>query len=220
MRKANGGMSERRIAATRALLSILLALTGCGRASDRGQAAATISSPAIIALITIDTLRADHLGCYGDAAARTPALDALAREGVLFEQARTVAPITLPAHASLMTGLYPPRHGVRDNGLFRLPDSVPTLARLLRDHGFTTAAFVSAFVLDRMFGLAQGFASYDDECQVQFGGTLGVDERGARETTDAALRYLEASPPLPLFLWVHYYDPHAPYAPPSPYDRE
>jgi hypothetical protein len=214
------------------VLMLTLTSVGCRRAHDgdgeheREGAGAGTNSPAAtappltIALITIDTLRADHVGCYGDTAAHTPTIDALARDGAMFEQARTVAPITLTAHASLMTGRYPPRHGVRDNGLFRLPDGARTLAEMLGERGFATAAFVSAFVLDRMFGMAQGFAIYDDDCQAQFGGTLGVDERGARATTDAALRALAgASPQAPLFLWVHYYDPHAPYNPPAPYDR-
>src|SRR2546425_2682826 len=113
-------------------------------------------------LITLDTTRADHLGAYGDRRARTPRLDRLANEGVLFERALAAAPITLPAHASLFTGLYPFAHGVRNNGNFSLNASAPTLATALHDGGYLTAAFVSAFVLDRRYGLARGFDEYDD----------------------------------------------------------
>src|SRR5262245_25797743 len=116
---------------------VVASVIGCS-GSDSGSSSPTGShdAPPILALITIDTLRADHLGCYGNATARTPTLDALARDGVLFTTARTVAPVTLPAHASLMTGQYPPRHGVRDNGLFQLPASARTLAEILGERGW------------------------------------------------------------------------------------
>src|SRR6266566_6064176 len=115
-----------------------------------------------ILLVTLDTTRADHLGAYGNAAARTPTFDRLASEGVLFERAVSVAPITLPAHVSLLTGRYPFAHGVRNNGTFQLASDVPTLATTLHDRGYRTAAFISAFVLDRRSGLSHGFDEYDD----------------------------------------------------------
>ncbi len=181
-------------------------------------------------LISIDTLRADHVGCYGGARAHTPALDALAASGIRFETAISPAPLTLPAHASLMTGLDPPEHGVRHNSVFRLGDQVPTLAEAFRAGGFATGAFVGAFVLDRQFGLARGFDHYDDQMAPRGpeSGAVGYAERPAAEVVDAALKWLENAPPR-FFLWIHFYDPHARYlAPPgfaasfasSPYDGE
>lgn len=179
-------------------------------------------------LVTIDTLRADHLGCYGDTDAHTPRLDTLADRGVRFGAAISPAPLTLPAHASLMTGLDPPQHGVRHNGIHRLPDDVPTLAERLRAAGFATAAFVGSRVLDRRFGLDRGFDVYDDRVGRHSGGTVGYAERRAGEVVDAALAWLADAPPR-AFLWVHVYDPHAAYDPPPgfaaafadrPYDGE
>jgi arylsulfatase A-like enzyme/tetratricopeptide (TPR) repeat protein len=162
-------------------------------------------------LITLDTTRADHLGAYGDARAETPALDRLARDGVLFERAVTAAPTTLPAHVSVMTGLYPFAHGVRNNGAFTLAADVPTLASVTHDAGYRTAAFVSAFVLDRRYGLARGFDVYDDRFEL---------ERRGDATAAAASAWLgdvhAAAPSTPFFLWIHLYDPHDPYDPPSP----
>ncbi|HEY2251870.1 MAG TPA: sulfatase-like hydrolase/transferase, partial [Planctomycetaceae bacterium] len=120
------------------------------------------SQPNVL-LITLDTTRADRLGCYGYRAARTPVLDSLAASGVLCERASTVAPLTLPAHTSLFTGLYPPESGVLTNGRGRLAEGIPTLAEELKRRGYDTGAFVGAFVLDRKFGLARGFRTYDDD---------------------------------------------------------
>src|SRR5262245_3379491 len=131
--------------------------------------AAPARRPPDVLLITLDTTRADHVGAYGDRNARTPRLDRLASEGVLFERAIAAAPITLPAHVSLFTGRYPYVHGVRNNGNFSLKDS-PTLATWLHDRGYRRAAFVSAFVLDRRFGLAAGFDHYDDHLDGTDGG--------------------------------------------------
>ncbi|PYQ95658.1 MAG: hypothetical protein DMF97_16670, partial [Acidobacteria bacterium] len=131
-------------------------------------------------LITIDTLRADHVGAYGYRQARTPALDGLARGGVLFEQAFAAAPITLPSHATILTGRYPPGHGARDNGL-RMSATVPTLATVLHSRGFKTAAFVAAFPLDHQFGLDRGFDVYSD----QLG--RGPDGRPANERPASAV---------------------------------
>ncbi len=173
-----------------------------------------------VLLVTLDTTRADRLGCYGYTPAHTPALDSLAADGVLFENAFTPAPVTLPAHASLFTGLVPPVHGVRDNGIYRLEDEAVTLAELLGDAGMATAATVAAYVLASRFGLAQGFAHYDERLKGQPGGQAAFYvERPASEVTDAALGWLEKrGDKKPFFLWVHYFDPHSPYAPPAPFD--
>jgi choline-sulfatase len=177
-----------------------------------------------ILLITVDTTRADHVGAYGDAMARTPTFDRLASEGVLFERAVSVAPITLPAHVSLLTGRYPFAHGVRNNGNFRVADDVPTLATALHDRGYRTAAFVSAFVLDRRSGLSRGFDEYDDRFDAR--GALRPDdeiERRGDRTGQLAENWVarqvdrpSADRP-PLFVWLHLYDPHDPYTPPAPF---
>jgi choline-sulfatase len=166
--------------------------------------------------VTIDTLRADRLGAYGDTAARTPNLDRLARESVVFEKAYSPAPITLPAHASLMTGLLPPAHGVRGNGTFALGEGPRTLAEALAAKGWQTAAFVGAFPLARRFGLARGFAHYDDTMPRAPGIHFEFAERRAPEVVAAARAWLAAHPG-PTFLWVHVFDPHAPYDPPAPF---
>jgi arylsulfatase A-like enzyme/Flp pilus assembly protein TadD len=173
-----------------------------------------------VLVITLDTTRADRLGCYGRAQASTPHLDALARVSVRFANASSVAPTTLPAHASLFTGLYPPAHGVRLNGEFRLGPEQVTLAEHLKGRGYDTAAFVSAFVLDARYGLNQGFDHYDDRVEAQPGGGFpaGVVERRADRVTDAALAWIERRRIRPFLAWVHYFDPHAPYRPPAPFD--
>ena len=163
-------------------------------------------------LITLDTTRADRLGCYGYAAARTPALDGLAAAGVVCEHAYTVAPLTLPAHTSLFTGLYPAETGVRSNGRGRLDDSIPTLAEVLKRQGYDTAAFVASFVLDARFGLARGFKKYDDDITASApDADSSHRERDGAAVVDAALAWLEERPSRPFFCWVHLFDPHAPY---------
>jgi arylsulfatase A-like enzyme/Flp pilus assembly protein TadD len=159
--------------------------------------------------VTIDTIRADRVGIYGHAGAHTPALDALARSGVRFVHAYAPTPITLASHATLMTGLNPPRHGSRHNGM-RLGDTVPTLAVTLGAGGFATGAFVSAFPLERRFGLGRGFDTYDDGLPRQADGRR-VNERQGVLTVDAALSWLDAHRASPFFLWVHLFEPHAPY---------
>ena len=145
----------------RVIIAGAIAAAACGGAGSR-HASPTAAPAQSLVLITIDTLRADRLGAYGYAAAHTPSMDQVAREGVRFTRALTTAPITLPAHASLLSGRYPPGHGARHNGI-AMTTSVPTLATVLQTAGFATAAFVSAFPLDRRFGLARGFDVYDDE---------------------------------------------------------
>ncbi len=171
-------------------------------------------------VLTLDTTRADRLGCYGYEAAVTPVLDALAAEGLLFADAVTPAPITLPAHATIFTGLDPPAHGARHNAEFNLEADQTTLAEILHERGYDTAAFVSAFVLDSRFGLDQGFDHYDDDISVESQSTLYREgnERPADSVTDAATTWLRSrSSQQPFFMWVHYYDPHNPYLPPIPF---
>jgi choline-sulfatase len=168
-----------------------------------------------VLLVTVDTLRADRVGAYGYGLARTPAMDALAAEGVRCLDATTVAPITLPAHASIMTGLYPPAHRVRDNGNYALAPDAVTLAERLRAAGYQTAAFVSAAVLARRYGLAQGFDTYDDDLWAEDAPDLFmIRERPAERTAAQAVAWLErwrAEPRGPFFAWVHFFDPHEPH---------
>jgi len=170
-------------------------------------------------LITLDTTRADHLGCYGHSGGATPQLDALAVRGVRFSHAYTPVPMTLPAHATILTGLYPPGHRVRTNGEFRLAGEYRTAAEILGERGYQTAAFVASFVLDARFGLKQGFETYDFTAErAPSSNSEGHPERSARSVTEAALRWLRArASDRPFFLWVHYFDPHAPYTPPAEY---
>jgi choline-sulfatase len=181
--------------------------------------------PLNILLVTLDTTRADHLGCYGFARAQTPELDRLAREGVRFEWAFSPAPITLPAHASLMTARYPFAHGVRNNGNFYLGDKLETLATVLKGRGYRTAAFVSSFILDRRYGLQRGFETYDDRMDTTKEGagvqteSLEVERRGDHTAAalDAWLTAHARQPAAPFFAWLHLYDPHEPYWPPQPF---
>ena len=176
-------------------------------------------------LITLDTVRADHLGCYGHAGAATPVIDGLAATGLRFEQALATAPTTLPSHCSIMTGLYTPNHGVRDNGYYSLGADVETLAETLRGAGYATAAFIAAYVLDGRYGLDQGFDLYDDGVTESLVGEArsGYNERPADAVTDGALAWLEthlaADDPRPYFLWAHYFDAHWPYLPPPEFAR-
>lgn len=172
-------------------------------------------APVDILLVTIDTLRADRVGCYGDPLARTPAIDALAAHGALFREAQAVTPLTLPSHASILTGLLPARHGLRDNAGFRLPESVSTLAEALTGAGYATGAFVSAYVLDSAWGLDQGFSTYKDDFdpeELKRVGAFGEVSRPGSLATEAALAWWAAAP-APRFAWVHLFEPHSPYQP-------
>jgi arylsulfatase A-like enzyme/Tfp pilus assembly protein PilF len=181
-------------------------------------------------LVTLDTVRADHLGSYGHGDAVTPWLDRLAGGGLRFAQASAPAPLTLPSHTTILTGLLPPHHGLRNNGAGGLSGNTATLAAVLAAKGYRTGAFVGAFVLDRRFGLGQGFEVYDDEIPRDPGaGAVLEAERPGRDVVDRALVWLARDDPRPFFLWVHLYDAHAPYAPPPawaarhpgrPYDGE
>ena len=174
-----------------------------------------------VLIVTFDTTRADHLECYGNRSIRTPVLNRLAREGYLFGNCVTSVPATLPAHASLLTGLHPFTHGVRANGTFQLDDRNVTLPEILVEHGYATAGFISAYVLDSTYGLAQGFEHYDDDL------TIGVKhspqmfrERAAELTNKPLFEWLRNNGDEKFFCWVHYFDPHATYMPPEPFRTE
>lgn len=193
------------------LACVAAASAGCGGAPDRPN----------VLLVTLDTTRADRIGAYGYAGAATPAFDALAASGVLFERAWTVTPLTTPAHASLMTGLLPPAHGVRNNGRFRLSAEARTLAEAFEESAYATGAFVAAFPVSRAFGLDQGFGTFDDD----FGSAAqgGVrSERTCDEVLARAVPWLRErlSAGGPFFAWVHFYDAHDPYEPPEPFARD
>ena len=177
-------------------------------------------APRHLLLISIDTLRADHLGAYGYAAAQTPRLDALAAGGLRFTRAATVVPLTLPAHSSLLTGTFPAWHGVRDNGGFYLGDDQVTLAETLKEKGYRTGGFVGSFVLDRRWGISQGFDRYFDEFDLQKfdqAASMDVIQRPGSEVVDQALKWLGEDRDRSFFAWVHLYDPHAPYDAPEPF---
>lgn len=168
-----------------------------------------------VVVITMDTTRADRIGCYGADFARTPTIDALAKNGVLYKRCYAPAPITLPSHASLLTGLYPFRHGIRNNGEGRLADNAVTLQEILRDAGFKTGAVIGAFVLDSQFGLEQGFDFYEDDMSQGTQRKFAYAERKAEAVTDQAIQWLQTIGDSRYFLWAHYFDPHFDYAPPG-----
>jgi choline-sulfatase len=185
-----------------------------------GRLPAGVARPDLnVLVITLDTTRADRLGAYGFAGVQTPNLDRLAREGVLFEQAASAAPLTLPAHSSLFTGKFPPDHGVRDNGGFFLDPRETTLANVLKSHGLKTGAFIGAYVLDSKWGLNQGFDTYFDDFDLSKykAISLGAIQRPGNEVVDHGLQWLDQIGASRFFCWLHLYDPHAPYEPPEPY---
>jgi arylsulfatase A-like enzyme/Tfp pilus assembly protein PilF len=182
--------------------------------------AATARAPRHVVLFTLDTTRADHIGTYGASQARTPHLDSLAALGVRFDDAVTTAPITGPAHAAIFTGQYPARFGVRDNATTPLPERATTLAEHLSASGFATGGFIGAFVLDRAYGFAQGFTTFSGFDRVESGREANAERNGA-SVVDDALQWLATVPvEQSTFLWVHLYDPHAPYAAPAPFGPE
>jgi len=175
-----------------------------------------------IILITIDTLRADHLECYGYDKVKTPEINRLANEGILFEHNIVQAPLTLPSHASILTGTYPLHHGVRDNGGFYLSENHLTLAESLKNIGYTTGAFVAAFVLDSHWGLDQGFDYYYDNFDLTKYKTVSLDsvQRRGDEVLAEVYKWVEDQSQQKFFAWIHLYDPHTPYDPPEPYKTE
>ena len=227
------------------LLGALVVITGIGvliarySGLDSGSRRSTLrpgqAAGYNVLLVTLDTVRQDRLGCYGDRRASTPNLDRLASQGILFENAVASTPLTLPSHATILTGLYPPNHGARSNGKGYLPADRTTLAETLRGRGYDTAAFIGCFVLDARFGLDQGFELYDFVVTDRGHRPSMVDynERPADQVTDAAIHWLRqrrgGKADKPFFAWVHYFDAHLPYRSPlgndprfagRPYDAE
>jgi choline-sulfatase len=191
------------------VFSVSLALTSCRDTPPAARSAL---------LVTLDTTRADALSCYGNREPTTPTLDALAADGIAFDAAHSVMALTLPAHASMLTGLAPLRHGLRDNGVAALPAEALSVAERARAAGLETAAFVSSVVLDDDFGLQQGFELYSAPERRGAAERSHGAERSGTSTIDAALAWLEARDDArPFFLWVHLYDPHHPYQPPAPF---
>lgn len=174
-----------------------------------------------VILITIDTLRADYVGCYGSPHLQTPALDSLAKDGVLFETAYCQVPLTPPSHASILTGQYPASHGLRDFTIGQYREGSQSFATILRKHGYSTAAFVSAFVLDESWGMSEGFDLYYDDFDLEewHGTNPGNVQRRAEETIDKVLSWLDQAKS-PFFLWVHLFDPHHDYTPPPPFSNQ
>lgn len=173
-------------------------------------------------IFTIDTLRADHLECYGYQETKTPNINRMASEGILFQHAIVQAPLTLPSHSSIFTGTYPLFHGVRDNGGFYLDERFTTLAEVLKNKGYSTAAFVAAFVLDSRWGLHQGFDYYFDDFDLTKYKTPSLDavQRRGDEVLAEAYRWIEENHKNKFFTWIHLYDPHTPYDPPEPYKSQ
>jgi arylsulfatase A-like enzyme/Tfp pilus assembly protein PilF len=206
-------------AAGRSLLQSRPVRSRSGTVLGRLPAGVSVSDLNVL-VMTLDTTRADRLGAYGFAGIQTPNLDRLAREGVLFEQAATTAPLTLPAHSSLFTSKFPPEHGVRDNGGFFLNPRETTMAEVLKDRGFKTGAFIGAYVLDSKWGLNQGFDTYFDDFDLSKykAISLGAIQRPGNEVTDHALQWLDSVGPARFFGWMHFYDAHSPYEPPEPYN--
>lgn len=173
-----------------------------------------------VLLVTLDTTRADRLGCYGYIGGKTPNLDALAAAGVLFQNVYAQVPLTLPSHCSIMTGLTPLSHGVHNNGGYVLSLERTTLAEMLKARGFRTAAFVASFSVDSRFGLDQGFDVYDDSFEAGQAFKPVNSERRADAVAALFSAWLDGQAGEPFFAWVHFFDPHLPYRPPAPYDRE
>jgi arylsulfatase A-like enzyme/Flp pilus assembly protein TadD len=196
------------------LLPLALAVVGCAWFLVRPMIWAKDLSG--IVLISIDTCRADHLSCYGYPRKTTPNIDAIAAQSVLFENVISPVPLTLPAHASIFTGTIPPYHGVHNNDYYQLGQSNVTLAEILKDNGFTTASFISAFVMDSRFGLDQGFHTYNDQLEQQ-DAPRKANERRAEETNRLAFEWLQEHRGEKFFLFLHYFDPHSGYEPPEPF---
>jgi arylsulfatase A-like enzyme/Tfp pilus assembly protein PilF len=176
-----------------------------------------------VILVTLDTLRSDRVSSYGSDLVDTPNIDSFASEGVLFSNAASTVPFTLPAHSSILTGLYPPGHGVRENVGYTLDPGIPTLAEVLSEGGWTTAGFVSAFVLDRRWGIGRGFDHYFDDFDLAEFDTpnLSSVQRTGDVTVAEAVRWLDGrAQDVPFFLWLHLYDPHDPYTPPEPFKSQ
>jgi arylsulfatase A-like enzyme/Tfp pilus assembly protein PilF len=200
------------------LLFLLAAIAGAGFYYWKASSSKMIP-PKNVLLITIDTLRSDHLGIYGYAPAQTPNIDRWAQQGARFLNATSTTPLTLPSHSSIMTGTYPLEHGVRDNGGFYLDEKWNTLAEILQTSGMKTGGFVSAFVLDHRWGIAQGFQEYFDHFELSKFKMVSLDsvQRRGDETLNEALSWIDKNKRSRFFAWIHFYDPHTPYDPPDPF---
>ena len=209
-----------------ALILVVISVTAFfffrGGRSSSNSATPRVGAKPNIVLFTVDTTRVDHLACYGNKTVRTPNLDSLAKQGILFRECVTAAPLTLPSHSSIMTGTYPTYHGVRINGNTALSMEQFTLAEAFASQGYRTSAFISAFVLDGRWGLNQGFDHYDDNFDLKKYKKLdlGLVQKPANEIVDAAIAWLDVQKDRPFFTWLHLYDPHTPYSPPEPYRSE
>jgi arylsulfatase A-like enzyme/Flp pilus assembly protein TadD len=194
------------------VMAVLATVTTCARFTG------SPSSETPVILISIDTLRSDHLPAYGYDRVSTPHLDAFRKDAILYERAYSHCPLTLPSHATILTGLLPSANGIRDNVGYRLDAKVPTLAELLKKNGYATGAAVSAFVLRRESGLSRGFDFYDDDVEALGSGeVMGLVQRAGDQTMATAGKWLDKNEQKPFFLFVHLYEPHTPYAPPEPY---
>jgi choline-sulfatase len=213
-------MPRRAAAAVGLALAVAAASSsGCSRFRDRLGGAPPPAAARNLVLVTIDTLRADRLGCYGNRSVETPNLDRMSREGAMAVQSSVHVPLTRPSHVSIFTGLHPAEHGIRDNVSPGLRPDVPTLAEVLHASGFRTGAFVSSIVLSRQSGLNRGFDEYSDRFEAdgddaRFLNT--IQKRGDGPTAEA-VTWLESQGPGRFFVWLHLYDPHDPYEPPEPY---
>ena len=210
-----------RLAACLSAPLLLLCCAGgerpAGGPGEAGSGRLLGREPRDVVLITVDTLRHDATGFSGAGKAETPAMDRLASSGLVFRSAYAHAVVTLPSHASMLTGLYPYQHGIRDNAGFTLPEEIPTLAGLLQRAGYATGAFISAFPLDRRFGLDSGFQVYDDAYEGHGASAFGFPERPGGETVSRAREWWDSRGGQRRFLWVHLFTPHYPYQPPEPF---
>src|SRR5438477_6915800 len=208
-----------RTTALKSGFQLLLGLAALGAQMPAETAAPGPKAGPNVILITIDTVRADHVGCYGAKEIQTPTLDALARNGILFEHAISQVPLTWPSHAVILTGTYPFQNGVQDFTGQPLAPQFRTVAQSFKQAGYATGAVVSAFVLDRSWGLARGFDFYDDAFSAEAfqKKDIGLVDRRAQESVAHAIAWLKKTPRRPFFLWLHLYDPHNPYDPPEPY---
>lgn len=193
------------------LSALLTGLLGCEPIQDDEPDQVAHSCVKSVLLLTLDTTRFDALSCLGGPPGLTPNLDQLASEGILYEQARTVAPTTLPSHASMLTGLYPLRHGLHVNGIDALGETATTVAEQLSAAGVDSAAFVASVVLDESYGLDQGFGQYDQVERPEVKLSAHYERRDAEQMVDAALPWLLERGARPYFAWIHFFDPHAPY---------
>ncbi len=200
----------------------LLQLATCLVLLISGAWAAATKEPPNVILITIDTVRADHLGCYGYKDVQTLTIDGLARDGVIFDRAISQVPLTWPSHAAILTGTYPYQNGVQDFTGQPLASQFRSIAQAFKLRGYATGAVVSAFVLDRSWGLSHGFDFYDDAFSAETFSQkdIGLVDRRAGESVTHALQWLQKTPRRPFFLWLHLYDPHNPYDPPEPYGSQ